>query len=68
MRASEAPPGQIDFGLYPWIVSNDKLKQTLGWTPRYTTRETFEIAMRAHGKLPPAEAPAEPQPAATVAA
>ena len=68
LRASEAPPGQIDFGLFSWIVSNDKLKQTLDWTPRYTSRETFEIAMRAHGKLPPAEAPAEPQPTATVAA
>ena len=67
-RASEAPPGQIDFGLYPWIVSNDKLKRTLDWTPRHTTRETFEIAMRAHGKMPPAEPPVRQEPAATVAA
>jgi UDP-glucose 4-epimerase len=55
LRASEAPPGQIDFALYPWIVSNEKLKQTLDWTPRYTSRETFEITMRAQGKLPPEE-------------
>ena len=67
-RASEAPPGQIDFALYPWIVANDKVKRTLDWTPRHTTRETFEIAMRAHGKMPPAEPPARPEPAATVAA
>jgi UDP-glucose 4-epimerase len=58
LRASEAPPGQIEFGLYPWIASNDKLKRTLGWKPRHTSRETFEITMRTHGKLPPAEPPA----------
>jgi UDP-glucose 4-epimerase len=70
LRASEAPPGQIEFGLHPWIVSNDKLKRTLDWKPRHTSRETFEITMRAHGKLPPAEPPAvqvgEPQEAAVV--
>ena len=26
-------PAQIDFELYPWILSNEKLKKTLGWTP-----------------------------------
>lgn len=57
LRLSEAPPGQIDFALYPWIVSNEKLKQTLGWTPRFTSRETFELTMRAQGKLPPLEQP-----------
>jgi UDP-glucose 4-epimerase len=56
LRRSEAPPGQIDFALYPWIVSNEKLKRTLDWTPRYSSRETFEITMRAQGLLPPAEA------------
>ena len=57
LRLSEAPPGQIDFALYPWIVSNEKIKATLGWTPKHTSRETFEITMRAQGKLPPAPAP-----------
>ena len=57
LRMSEAPPGQIDFALYPWIVSNEKVKSTLGWTPRHTSRETFEITMRAKGKLPPADPP-----------
>jgi UDP-glucose 4-epimerase len=51
LRQSEAPPGQIPFALYPWIVSNEKLKSTLDWTPRHSSRETFEIAMRAHGRL-----------------
>ena len=52
-RLSEAPPGQIDFALHPWIVSSEKLERTTGWRPRHTSRETFEITMRAHGKLPP---------------
>ncbi len=56
LRLGEAPPGQIQFATYPWIVSNEKLKAT-GWVPRHDTRETFEITMRAHGVLP-AEAPA----------
>ena len=50
----EAPPGQIEFVLHPWIASNEKLKSELGWTPRYTSRETFEITMRAKGLAPPA--------------
>jgi len=58
LHLSEVPPGQLDFARYPWIVSNEKLKKTLGWTPRFTTRESFEIAMRAQGKLPAAEVPA----------
>jgi UDP-glucose 4-epimerase len=60
-RIGEAPPGGVDFELYPWILSNEKVKRTLDWTPRYSSRETFLIAMRAQGKLPPEEAlaPAE---------
>jgi UDP-glucose 4-epimerase len=58
LRIGEAPPGQIEFAIHPWIVSNDKLKGA-GWTPRHTSRETFEITMRAKGKLPP-EAPSPP--------
>jgi UDP-glucose 4-epimerase len=67
-RLSEAPPGQIEFGIYPWVVSTEKLKRTTGWQPKHTSRETFEITMRTHGKLPPAEAPPVEQPAATLAA
>ncbi len=53
LRQSEAPAGGVDFELYSWILSNEKVKKTLDWTPRYTSRETFLIAMRAKGKLPP---------------
>jgi UDP-glucose 4-epimerase len=58
LRIGEAPPGQIEFAIHPWIVSNEKLKGT-GWSPRHTCRETFEITMRAKGKLAP-EAPSAP--------
>ena len=68
----EAPPGQIEFVLHPWIASNEKLKAELGWQPRYTSRETFEITMQAKGVGAPAPqaehvpVPAPP-PAAPVA-
>jgi UDP-glucose 4-epimerase len=51
LGASETPPGQIEFAMNPWVCSNEKVKETLGWQPRYTSRETFEITMRAHGAL-----------------
>jgi UDP-glucose 4-epimerase len=60
----EAPPGQIEFVLHPWIASNEKLKTELGWTPRYTSRETFEATMRAKGVGAPALPQSEPVPAA----
>ena len=57
LGASETPPGQLEFAMNPWVCSNEKLKQTLGWQPRYTSRETFEVTMRARGVL---ESAAEP--------
>jgi UDP-glucose 4-epimerase len=48
---AEAPGGMVAFMRYPWIMSNEKLKAQTGWSPRYTTRETFEIALRAKGML-----------------
>ena len=64
----EAPPGQIDFLLYPWIASNDKIKSELDWTPRYTSRETFELTMRAKGKGQAAGAAADTPQAVPVPA
>jgi UDP-glucose 4-epimerase len=52
LRRSETPPGNLHFAIHPWIVSNEKLKRETGWQPRYSSRETFEITMRAHGRLP----------------
>jgi UDP-glucose 4-epimerase len=48
---SEAPAGQLEFAIHPWVASNQKLKNATGWTPRWTSREVFELTMRAKGKL-----------------
>jgi UDP-glucose 4-epimerase len=65
LRLSETPPGSLAFAMYPWIVSNEKLKRETGWKPRFSSRETFEITMRAHGKLAdPGPVAALPTPAA----
>lgn len=50
-RVSEAPAGQLEFVIHPWVASNAKLKQATGWVPRWTSREVFELTMRAKGKL-----------------
>ena len=65
-RISEAPPGQIEFARHPWLVSAEKLKRETGWRPRFSSRETFEQTMRAHGKLPPAGPPAGERADATL--
>jgi len=58
---TEAPAGNIAFIKHPWMVSNEKLKSETGWEPRYDTLETFEITMRAKGKLPDAQTAPQPQ-------
>ena len=54
---AETPPGNLHFLLHPWVASNEKVKQTLGWQPRHTSRETFLATMRAKGVLPPEGSP-----------
>jgi UDP-glucose 4-epimerase len=48
---TEAPPGNLHFIRYPWVVSNEKLKTATGWEPQYDTLETFKITIRARGLL-----------------
>jgi UDP-glucose 4-epimerase len=52
---AETPPGNLEFLRYSWVCSNDKVKSTLRWSPRYNSRATFELTMRTHGLLPEAE-------------
>jgi UDP-glucose 4-epimerase len=54
-----SPPGSLAFSRYEWIVSTEKLKAATDWKPRFTSRETFEITMRAKGRLPAVPAPAQ---------
>lgn len=46
MPKVESPPGLLYFLRYPWVASNEKVKKELDWQPKYTTSETFEIAVR----------------------
>jgi UDP-glucose 4-epimerase len=50
-RINQAPAGQLEFVIHPWVASNEKLKRETGWTPHWTSREVFELTMRAKGKL-----------------
>jgi UDP-glucose 4-epimerase len=69
LRVGEVPVGQVRFAVHPWVVSNEKLKRETGWKPRHTSRETFEIAMRAKGVLGGGAQPAKaPQPGVPAAA
>jgi UDP-glucose 4-epimerase len=62
LRVAEAPPGSLAFSRFPWIVSNERVKSTLDWTPRYTSREAFEITMRAKDRLGDGGPPSLPKP------
>jgi UDP-glucose 4-epimerase len=66
LRQSETPPGNLHFAIHPWVVSTDKLRETTGWAPQHTSRETFEITMRARGALPAEPSSAKPELAAPV--
>jgi UDP-glucose 4-epimerase len=57
MPRVESPAGNLNFLHYPWIVSNEKLKNAIGWEPAHDTRDTYEQTMRAKGLL---EGGAEP--------
>jgi UDP-glucose 4-epimerase len=63
---TEAPPGNLDFIRYPWVVSTEKLKSETGWEPKYDTLETFKVTMRSKDLLP-AETSALQTPTAPVA-
>jgi UDP-glucose 4-epimerase len=60
---TEAPPGNLDFLRYPWVVSTEKLKSETDWTPRFDALETFKVTMRSKGELesePSLRAPTAP--------
>ncbi len=41
-QVAEAPATFLYFAAYPWLVSNRRLKEELGFTFRYSSRETLE--------------------------
>ena len=62
---TESPPGNLEFIRHPWVCSNEKVKETVGWTPKHSTRETFEETLRARG--PAARPDAAPGAPSTIA-
>ena len=46
LRRVETPAGNLSFVRYPWVASNEKLKATVRWSPRYSSREAFESGTR----------------------
>lgn len=40
------PSAIIDFFIYPWIADGSKAKRELGFSPKYSTIEVFEITYR----------------------
>jgi len=61
-KVTEAPPGFLYFVAYPWLVSNRKLKEVVGYKPRYTTEEVLESFLLARRARPAKTAPT-PAPA-----
>jgi UDP-glucose 4-epimerase len=43
----EVNHGYLDYAAYPFVASLDKAREELGFTPRYTTRQTIEETARS---------------------
>jgi UDP-glucose 4-epimerase len=47
----EIPPSFIDFFKYPYVASNDKIKDALsGWTPKHSSADTFEAMIASRSR------------------
>jgi len=44
---TEAPPGELNFVMHPWVVDNAKLKAA-GWRPAYTNEDALAEMLEAH--------------------
>ncbi|HVL89661.1 MAG TPA: NAD-dependent epimerase/dehydratase family protein [Actinomycetota bacterium] len=47
LNLSGAPPAEIAYLMYPWVMDNAKMRAA-GWTPARTNRETLVEAVEAH--------------------
>jgi len=48
---SENGPERVDFLRYRPVLSNRRLKEEYGYTPKLTSRQAFELYARARGLL-----------------
>lgn len=49
LRLIKAPPGQLSFMRYPWIMDNSKMKKEL-YQPTYSSREAFKAFIHKRKK------------------
>jgi nucleoside-diphosphate-sugar epimerase len=47
LGVSEAPPGELEYFMHPWVVDNAKLKAA-GWTPAHTNEDALAATLEAH--------------------
>jgi UDP-glucose 4-epimerase len=52
LRLTQYGPEQVDFLRYRPVLSNRRLKERLGYVPRMTSAEVFELYCRTHGLGP----------------
>jgi nucleoside-diphosphate-sugar epimerase len=48
-----APAGIVYYSAYPWVLDTARAKDLLGWSPKYTSRETLRIMFETHGYISP---------------
>jgi nucleoside-diphosphate-sugar epimerase len=44
---SEAPPGELNYLMHPWVVDNAKLRAE-GWAPAHTNQDALDESLEAH--------------------
>jgi nucleoside-diphosphate-sugar epimerase len=44
---TEAPPGELQYVMHPWVIDNAKLKAA-GWQPRHTNEAALAASLEAH--------------------
>jgi UDP-glucose 4-epimerase len=49
LKTVEAPPGIVNYAMYPWVLDTTRAKELLGWKPKYTSKDTLRIMFRTHG-------------------
>jgi len=45
------PPALVDFFCYPWVVSNRKARDVLGFTPAFSSKEAFAESARMQSRI-----------------
>jgi nucleoside-diphosphate-sugar epimerase len=46
LKLGPIPPGLLEFTMYPWVVSNDRMRAA-GWKPRHTNEQAFVSSTEA---------------------